>query len=44
MRNNHRLPLAERLKKGLQEGIEFARGERDLQTSLVPPNRIYTGK
>lgn len=39
-----RLPLAERLKKGLTEGIEFAHGDRDLKSSIVPVGRAYTGQ
>ncbi len=29
--NSNRKPLADRLKKGLKEGIEFARGDKELQ-------------
>ena len=39
-----RAPLAERLKKGLAEGIEFARGDRELATTVVPSGRSYTGE
>jgi putative transcriptional regulator len=39
-----RAPLAERLKKGLAEGIEFARGDRELATTIVPSGRSYTGE
>ena len=39
-----RAPLAERLKGALQEGIEFARGERDLRTTIVPVGRDFTGE
>lgn len=39
-----RPPLAERLKKGLAEGIEFARGDGELATSVVPAGRTYTGE
>jgi putative transcriptional regulator len=39
-----RKPLAERLKKGLTEGIEFARGERDLAVTVVPTGRVYSGE
>lgn len=39
-----RLPLAERLKKGLLEGIEYARGERSLVTTIVPTGRTYSGE
>ena len=38
-----RAPLGERLKRGLTEGIEFARGERDLVNSIVPIGRTYSG-
>lgn len=38
-----RAPLAERLKKGLTEGIEFARCDRELATTIVPIGRSYTG-
>lgn len=38
-----RPPLAERLKSGLNEGIEFARGDRELATSIVPAGRTYSG-
>lgn len=31
-----RAPLFDRLKKGLEEGIEFAKGKRDLRTTEVP--------
>ena len=37
------VPLTERLKKGLAEGIEFARGERHLATTIVPVGRVYSG-
>lgn len=38
--------LAERLKQGLTEGIEHARGERTLVTRTLeaPPGREYTGE
>lgn len=39
-----RAPLAERLKKGLNEGIEYARSERDLKTNVIPFGRAYTGE
>ena len=39
-----RPPLAERLKTALQEGIEYARGERELKTTLVPVARDFTPK
>ena len=39
-----RAPLSERLKKGLKEGIEFARGDLTLMTTFVPSGRIFTGE
>jgi putative transcriptional regulator len=39
-----RAPLAERLKQGLTEGIEFARGDRELATTTVPSGRSYSGE
>ena len=39
-----RAPLAERLKKGLAEGIEFARGDRELATTIVPSGKSYSGE
>jgi putative transcriptional regulator len=41
-----RRSLAERLKQGLTEGIEHARGERDLTTHAIeaPPGRDYSGE
>jgi len=39
-----RLPLADRLKMGLTEGIEFARGERERANTVVPPGRSFTGE
>ena len=38
-----RAPLAERLILSLREGIEFARQERHLRTTLVPVARSYSG-
>jgi len=38
-----RRPFADRLRKGLVEGIEFARGERELVTVVVPVPRTYSG-
>lgn len=38
-----RQPLGERLKKGLTEGIQFARGELDLTNTVVPLGRTYEG-
>jgi putative transcriptional regulator len=43
MKPTDRPPLGERLKRSLEEGIEFARGERDLRVTVVPPARTYTG-
>ena len=39
-----RPPLAERLKTGLVEGIDYARGERGLTSSDVPTGRSYSGE
>jgi putative transcriptional regulator len=39
-----RISLAERLKKGLREGIEYSKGERDLATSVVPLGISYSGQ
>lgn len=39
-----RRPLAERLKKGLTEGIEFARGDLDLATTVLPAGRSFSGE
>lgn len=45
MNEPRRPPLAERLMKSLQEGIEFARGERDdLVVTVIPSTRPYTGE
>jgi putative transcriptional regulator len=41
---NKRAPLAERLKKGLTEGIEYARGDRELTTTVVPTGRVFSGE
>lgn len=38
-----RSPLAQRLKKGLVEGIEFARGDLELATTVVPSGRTFSG-
>lgn len=43
IKQQKRLPLAERLKQGLTDGIEFARSEKSLNTALVPNGRAYTG-
>jgi putative transcriptional regulator len=39
---NERPPLFERLKRGLEEGIQFARGELELKTTShsLPPPRV----
>jgi putative transcriptional regulator len=39
-----RARLADRLKKGLTEGIEFARGERELTVTIVPTGCAYSGE
>lgn len=39
-----RLPLASRLKKGLVEGIEYAQGDRNLVTTVVPAGRSFSGE
>ncbi len=39
-----RAPLAERLKKALNEGIEYARGDRELVSTVVPAGREYSGE
>jgi len=39
-----RVPLAERLRQGLTEGIEFARGERTLSTTIVPAGKSFSGE
>jgi putative transcriptional regulator len=39
-----RAPLVERLKQGLAEGIDFARGDIELATSVIPVGRSYTGE
>jgi DNA-binding transcriptional regulator YiaG len=39
-----RAPLAQRLKQVLVEGIEYARGEAKLATTLVPIGRSFTGE
>ena len=41
--NTRRNPLAERLKKGLIEGTEFARGDLSLATTVVPTGRSFSG-
>ena len=41
--NTKRTPLAQRLKKGLVEGIEFARGDLSLATTVVPDGRSFSG-
>jgi len=44
MRRHNRPPLAERLTTSLLEGIEYARGERELRTTLVPTARTYSAE
>ncbi len=39
---NNRSPLALRLKHGLLEGIEYARGDMNLATTVVPTGRSYS--
>ena len=39
-----RSTLAERLKKGLVEAIEYAKGDRSLSTTVVPAGRSFTGE
>ncbi len=41
--NTKRTPLAQRLKKGLLEGIEFAREDLNLAATVVPTGRSYSG-
>jgi len=36
--------LAERLEKGLREGIAFAHGEQELVTTIVPVGREYAAE
>jgi len=38
-----RSPLAQRLKKSLVEGIEYARGDLSLATTVVPSGRSFSG-
>jgi len=38
-----RSPLAQRLKKSLVEGIEYARGDLNLATTVVPTGRSFSG-
>ena len=38
----NRSPLAQRLKKGLAEGVEFARGDLVLSTMAVPIGRSFS--
>ena len=42
--NTQRSPLAERLRKGLGEGIEFARGDLHLSTTMVPTSSPFQVK
>ena len=44
MKEAPRRPLADRLKMGLMEGIEFSRGETTLVTTVVPAGRSYSGE
>ena len=45
MRNEtKRPPLADRLIEGLTEGIDYARGSKELATSVVPAGRSYSGE
>jgi putative transcriptional regulator len=39
-----RTSLAQRLKKGLVEGIEFAQGDLNLATTIVPSGRTFSGE
>ena len=39
-----RLPLADRLRQSLTEGMEYARGQVDLAKSIVPAGRSYAGE
>ncbi len=39
-----RRPLADRLKTSLIEGIEFASGDKELVTTLVPTGRAFSGE
>jgi len=41
--NAERSPPAQRLKKGLVEGIEFAQGDLSLATTVVPAGRSFSG-
>ena len=40
----NRDPLEVRLERSLRQGIEFARGERELRITIVPSGRSYTGE
>lgn len=42
MKKNERRPLADRLRRGLREGIEFAREERELRVTIVPKGKTYS--
>lgn len=42
-KDGQRAPLAQRLTEGLIEGIEFARDDLELATTLVPSGRVYSG-
>jgi putative transcriptional regulator len=39
-----RAPLAERLRKSLEEGTRFAREDLELQTKVVPVGKNYSGR
>ena len=39
-----RAPLADRLKQSLVEGVEYARGDTTLATTVVPIGRSFTGE
>ncbi len=41
--NVKRSPLAQRLKKGLVEGIEFVRDDLNIATTVVPSGRTFSG-
>jgi putative transcriptional regulator len=41
---NTRAPLGDRLRKSLNEGIEYAAGRASLRTEVVPTGRSYSGE
>jgi len=43
-KNTNRSPLAQRLKKSLVKRVEFARGDLNLTTTVVPIERSYSGE